>query len=212
MPAKNIVVLGGGFAGLWSRRWRRRQLDELGVGPDEVRITLVNRDAYHGIRVRNYEADLSDVRVPLADVLGPVGVPIMIGNVHEIRTTEKQVTVATVDGEQTLPYDRLVFALGSQLIRPPVPGLAEHAFDVDTYDGASRLNRHLGLLPSRPESPGQFGVLVIGAGLTGIEVACEMPDKLRAALAKAGLSRPVRVILADRNPWIGSDMGVAARR
>lgn len=37
-------------------------------------MTLVNRDAFHGIRVRNYEADLTSVRVPLDDVLGPVGV------------------------------------------------------------------------------------------------------------------------------------------
>jgi NADH dehydrogenase len=30
-------------------------------------------------------------------------------------------------------YDRFVLAAGSALIRPTIPGLAEHAFDVDTY-------------------------------------------------------------------------------
>ena len=42
-------------------------------------------------------------------------------------------------GQPSLRYDRLVFALGSELVRPPIPGLAEHAFDIDTYDAAERL-------------------------------------------------------------------------
>jgi NADH dehydrogenase len=52
--------------------------------------------------------------------------------------------------------------------------------------------------------------LVIGGGLTGIEVATEMPGKLRAAFA--GAPGKARVIIADRQPWIGSDMGEEARQ
>jgi NADH:quinone reductase (non-electrogenic) len=54
---KRIVVLGGGFAGLWSAVGAARKLDELQIGADEVDITLVERNPYHNIRVRNYEAD-----------------------------------------------------------------------------------------------------------------------------------------------------------
>src|SRR6476659_3016244 len=61
MNAKRVLVLGGGFAGLWSAVGAARKLDELGQGPDAVEVTLVNRDAFHGIRVRNYEADLTSV-------------------------------------------------------------------------------------------------------------------------------------------------------
>jgi NADH dehydrogenase len=110
-----------------------------------------------------------------------------------------------------LTYDRLVFALGSQLVRPDLPGLAEHGFDVDTYTGAIRLEAHLHSLPGRAEMPGQYTVLVVGAGLTGIEVASEMPGRLRAILEGAGIGRPARVILADRAPQVGSDMGDDAR-
>ena len=59
MSAKQILVLGGGFAGLWSAVGAARKLDELGHGPEAVEVTLVNRDAFHSIRVRNYEADLT---------------------------------------------------------------------------------------------------------------------------------------------------------
>ena len=59
MSAKRILVLGGGFAGLWAAVGAARKLDELGHGPGAVEVTLVNRDAFHGIRVRNYESDLT---------------------------------------------------------------------------------------------------------------------------------------------------------
>jgi NADH dehydrogenase len=211
MSVKRILVLGSGFAGLWSAVGAARKLDELGYGPDAVEKTLVNRDGFHSIRVRNYEADLTQVRVPLDDVLGPVGVQRVEGEVSGIDLAGETVAVTTASGQLTLPYDRLVFALGSQLLRPNVAGLAEYGFDVDTYNGGARLNTHLQSLPRRPESPGRFTVVVVGAGLTGIEAATEMPEKLRAILARANLNRPFRVILADRNPQVSSDMGESAR-
>jgi NADH:ubiquinone reductase (H+-translocating) len=211
MSAKQIVVLGGGFAGLWSAVGATRKLDELGHGPEAAEVTLVNRDGYHCIRVRNYEADLSAVRVPLDAVLGPVGVRRLEGEVAGIDLAEQTVTVAMANGQKTLPYDRLVFALGSQLLRPNVPGLADHGFDVDTYNGAARLNTHLQSLLSLPAFAGQLTVVVVGAGLTGIEAATEMTGRLRALLAQADTMRPFRVILVDHNPQVGSDMGESAR-
>ena len=130
----------------------------------------------------------------------------------DIDVAERMVTCSIQGNPRALPYDRLVFALGSRLVRPAIPGLAEHAFDVDTYEGATRLNDHIAALPSRRPSPGQYTVLIVGGGLTGIEIATEMFGKLRAATADAAPdpSRPLRVILADRGEWIGSDMGESA--
>ena len=211
MNAKRILVLGGGFAGLWSALGAARKLDELGHGLEIAEVTLVNRDAFHSIRVRNYEVDLSQVRVPLDDVLAPAGVRRVQGEVTGLDLSARAVTVNTASGAETLGYDRLVFALGSQVLKPDIAGAVEHAFDVDTYDGAVRLNEHLESLPGLAESPGQFTVVVVGAGLTGIEAATEMPAKLRAVMARAGTTRLSRVILADHSPRVGSDMGDSAR-
>jgi NADH:ubiquinone reductase (H+-translocating) len=144
MIPQRILVLGGGFAGLWSAVGAARKLDELGLNASAVEVTLVNRDAYHSLRVRNYEADLTPARVPLDDVLGPIGVKRIEGEVTSVDWPGQTVNVATAQGCQTLPYDRLVFALGSQLVRPNIVGLAEHAFDVDTYCAAAKLNKLLG--------------------------------------------------------------------
>jgi NADH dehydrogenase len=200
---KRIVVIGGGFAGLWAAAAAARRLDELALPADAVKITLVNRDPWHVIRVRAYEQDLGDTRVALTDVLDPIGVELAIGEVSAIDAATR--TVALHDG-RTLSYDRLVLAAGSQLHMPNIPGLAQHAFHVDTYAGGERLNRHIASLGSRPASAERDTVLVIGAGLTGVEAACEMPQKL----AHAGI-RSARVILADALPHVGSDMGEEAR-
>jgi NADH dehydrogenase len=159
--------------------------------------------------VRNYEADLHSVRIPLDDVLKPVGVERVEGEVATIDVSNQVVHVkgAATNNLRALSYDRLVVALGSQLNRPAIPGLSEFAFDIDTYNGAERLNAHLRALPVQPESDGQYTVLVVGAGLTGIEAATEMPKKLSAVLPDGSGPRRFRVILADRNPRVGSDMG-----
>jgi NADH dehydrogenase len=189
-----ILVLGGGFAGLWSVLAAARAREASGV---DLEIVLLNDTPWHSIRVRNYEADLADTRVALDSVLAPVGVRRLEGVATGIDVGSRTVAYEARGVPQRISYDRLVFALGSRLARPPIPGLAEYGFDVDTYDAAMRLNAHIAKRPT-----GDATVLVVGGGLTGIEAAAEMPAKLRAA----GIATP-RVILADHAPRIGSDMG-----
>jgi NADH dehydrogenase len=212
---KHIVVIGGGFAGLWSAMGAARKLDELHVAPDDVAITLVSRDRYHSIRVRNYERDLSNARVPLDQVLAPIGVRRVEGNVTGIDFARQQLHVETADGNMTLLYDRLVCAAGSRLYRSDIPGLDQYGFTVDTYDEAVKLGNHLKGLHRYPDTPGRYTAVVIGAGLTGVEIACEMPDRLRTAAALDGHAAShtgnVRVILVDSLPNVGSAMGDSAR-
>jgi hypothetical protein len=50
-----------------------------------------------------------------------------------------------------MTYDRLVFALGNRLTRPPIPDLETYAFGVDTFESATWLKGHLdGLSPRSP--------------------------------------------------------------
>ena len=200
---KRIVVLGGGFAGLIAAVGAARKLTELSIPRSDIAVSLVNRDAFHSIRVRNYETDLSDVRVPLADVLEPIGVELVLGDVVGLDAEGHRVRLA--DG-RTLSYDRLVLALGSELVRAPIPGLAEHGFDVDTYEAATRLAAHLDTLSSRPATPGRYTALVIGGGLTGVEAAAELGTRMREIAGTA----PSRVIVTDRKARIGEGMGPAA--
>lgn len=200
------MVIGSGFAGLWAALGAARRLDELGVPAGAVDITVLSAAPFHDIRVRNYEADLSACRIPLADLLDPVGVAHVVAEVTAIDTGAR--TVGTSAGV-TYGYDRLVLASGSHVVKPAIPGLREFGYDVDTYDGAVALQHHLRGLAGGPATKAAATVVVVGAGLTGVETACELPERLRAPFSRAGLSP--RVVLIDRNPAVGSDMGPSAR-
>ncbi|MCK1393112.1 NAD(P)/FAD-dependent oxidoreductase [Bradyrhizobium sp. 1] len=202
-----IVVLGAGFAGLWAAIGAARMRDEMGAAGRDIEIHVVDRNPYHNIRVRNYEADLSEVALPLPQLLDPIGVSHGLGEVEAIDPVRRQISLVTSRGDETLGYDRLVLALGSEVMRPDIPGLADHAFDVDTYVAALRLDNHLAALGRSVPSPGRSTIAVVGAGFTGIEVAAEMPDRL----ARAGITGSRRIILVDPNPAVGATIGAHAR-
>jgi NADH:ubiquinone reductase (H+-translocating) len=205
---QRILVLGAGFAGLWAAIDAARKIDQIGPAASEVEILVVDRNDYHNIRVRNYEVDLSDVTIPLADVLDPIGVNHMRAEVQAVDPSARRVAVETAVGQQCLTYDRLVLTLGSQLVRPAIPGLAVHGYDVDTYVAAARLDAHLEELGKQAPSEGRSTVVVVGAGFTGIEVATEMPAKLD----RAHLSGQRRIVLVDPNADVGMTIGEHSRQ
>jgi NADH dehydrogenase len=198
-----IVILGAGFAGLWAAIGAARKLDELG---EAAEILVIDRNPYHNIRVRNYEVDLSDSALPLGELLDPIGIRHVTAEVRAIDTVGQKVTIGANGGLEVIDYDRAVLTLGSELVRPAIPGLASHGFDVDTYAAAVRLSDHLAALSGLGPSPECSTIVVVGAGFTGIEVATEMPGKL----AHAGVANP-RVILIDPNPIVGATIGDSAR-
>lgn len=197
----DILIIGGGFAGVWSALGAARVLELSGA---EREVTLVAPGADLVIRPRLYEANPQDMRVPLDDVLAPVGVRRVAATVTNVDTAAKRVTAtAADDATLTLPYERLVLATGSALVRPDLPG-AEHLFDVDTIEAATALEEHLHALP---EGPGRYTAVVAGAGFTGVEIAAELVHRLR----EAGGGADVRVVLVERDTVIGPELGPGPR-
>ncbi len=204
--ARRILIVGGGFAGLWSALAAARVVGEEHPSP-EVSVTLVSADPFLTIRPRLYEPDLENLRIPLERMLRPAGVERMEARVTAIDPVARTVAVGEGDGVRRLGYDRLVLAAGSRLARPPVPGLAEHAFDVDTYRSAQRLQQHLWSLRRRPGQRAALSAVVIGAGFTGLEVATELVGRLGAVSG----GQPVDVTLVESSAEVGPDLGPGPR-
>lgn len=181
--------------------------------PESVpRITLVTGGDDLVIRPRLYESRPEAKRVSLDRVLGPLGVKRVTATVTDIDTAAKRVRAVGQEGRVTeLSYDRLVLATGSHVIRPDLPG-AERLFDVDTVAGAAELDSHLHRLAAHPAGPGRFTAVVVGAGFTGLEIATELVDRLREVAAPVGAADQVRVVLVEREPVVGPDLGRARAR
>lgn len=201
-----ILVVGAGFAGVWSAASAMRAIQEAGR-EDQIRVTVVAPNDDIVIRPRLYEDNPEKMRVALDRVLGPIGVQRVAATVTSIDTEDHTVTAVDRTGSQrVLPYDRLVLAAGSSLVRPEVPG-AEHLFDVDTMPAAARRHAHIGNLPRLTAHPGQFTAVVVGAGFTGLEVATELPSRLAAVADE----HPVKVVLVDRGQELAEPLGAGPR-
>jgi NADH dehydrogenase len=199
----NVLIIGGGFAGVWAAAGAVRTYREAGLSDSTLRVTLVAPGDDMVIRPRLYEPDPQRMRVPLDRVLGPIGVRRVAATVTGIDVESRTVVAVGRDGSQiALGYDRLVLAAGSRVVRPTIDG-AEHLFDVDTMPAAAALHAHVVRLPAAPYEPGRFTAVVVGAGFTGIEVATELVDRLRAV---AG-ARPVRVVLVEQASVVGPRAG-----
>lgn len=206
---KRIVIVGAGFAGMYAALSAARLRDAQGVSPDALEIALVAPEPQLVIRPRLYERAPETMVAPLSEVFDAVDVRYEQGRVESIDPDGTSVVVVGRDGAQrALRYDRLVLAAGSQGFRPDVPGLAKHGFSVDQLEDAVALDRHLHALASRAPSAARDTVVVAGGGFTGIEVATEMPSRLRAIL---GSKANVRVVIVDRNEAIAPAMGAHPR-
>ncbi|MCF3961095.1 NAD(P)/FAD-dependent oxidoreductase [Streptomyces fuscigenes] len=208
---KDILVVGGGFAGVWSAAGAVRTARAAGAADGELRVTLVSGGDDLVIRPRLYEEDPGSMRVPLDRVLGPIGVRRVTATVTGIDTGAHCVRAVGRDGaELTLTYDRLVLAAGSRLVRPPFPG-AEHVFDVDTLPAATALDHHLRRLPRRTSEAGRYTAVVVGAGFTGVEVATVLGERLGTVAGPLGAGEDVRVVLVDRADVLGPELGPGPR-
>jgi NADH dehydrogenase FAD-containing subunit len=154
-----IVVLGAGYSGQPAARLLARARD--------VAVTIVNeRDQFvERVRLHQLAAGERLRERPLTELMADTGVEVVIDRVTAIDPDAKSVVLA---GGSTLPYDTLVYALGSRMDVAAVPGVAEHAYSVAIAEEAARL---------RARVPSGGVVTVVGGGLTGIEAATELAEQ-----------------------------------
>ncbi|MES2497704.1 MAG: FAD-dependent oxidoreductase [Pseudomonadota bacterium] len=200
---QTILIAGSGFAGLWAALSAARAVS-LAAREEDIDVIVVSPTPNVAIRPRLYEADLAAMHPDISALLDSVGVRHLAGLVDSVDTAARTATVVTTDGGwQTVDYDRFILAAGSRLFRPDIPGI-DLVFDADQYESARLLGAHLTALADRPETAARNTVVVAGGGLTGLETATEMPDRLRAIL---GADAAIRTIIVDTAATIGANMG-----
>lgn len=197
---KDLVIIGGGFAGLWAAMAATRTIEDAG---SDVRVTVISRDAYLTLRPRLYEAFPTNMREPLQPTLDAIGARLVIGEVDDIDTDKKVVSGPGLNGK--VAYDRLIVATGSELSPLPIPGLADHGFDIDSYHSAVSLDEHLATL-AQANKPGGETIVILGSGFTGLELATEMRERLRAHGGGA-FSENARILLVERADEVAPDLG-----
>ncbi len=181
----HVLILGGGFAGLYAARALKRA---------PVRVTLVDRQNHHLFQPMLYQVataalNPSDIAAPLRSVLrNQPNVEVLLAEVKSIDPSERRVLLA--DGAE-YTYDSLVVATGARHSyfghddwETLAPGLKsiEDALQVRqrvllTFEKAERE-------PDPVRRQAYLTFVVVGGGATGVETAGALAELRRYALRR----------------------------
>ncbi|KXH37247.1 hypothetical protein CSIM01_13463 [Colletotrichum simmondsii] len=200
-----IAIVGAGFAGFWSALAAKRLIN-IHSQTEAFKVTVIAPQPYLVMRPRLYEEDPSSMSQDLEPLFKACGIEFIPGSVDDIDVQSHTASYRSSAGtEHFATYDRLILAAGSSVIRPDqVSGLAQHAHDVDSLEGATKLETHLNILGACPPTTARNTVVVCGAGFTGIEVATELFKRLLC------IKNP-RVILVKATGVLGPELGPGPR-
>jgi NADH:ubiquinone reductase (H+-translocating) len=188
---KNIVIVGGGFAGTTLAKRLLRRL------PPGHRVVLVSEESYTTFNpmlaeVVGAAVFPEHVVAPIRQMLGTAAAErsqFVMGRATGVDAAGRTLAVDTLAGPQRLPYEHLVWAFGTRANLALVPGLAEHALPLKLVGDALHIrNRVLQRVarieletdPAERRRLGHF--IVIGGGFSGVETAGSLSDFLRDAL------------------------------
>jgi NADH dehydrogenase len=178
----NVVIVGGGFAGVACAK----ELAHRGV-----HVTLIDRHNYSQFQPMLYQVATAQI--------APLGVARPLRGIFTRRPTVdvKMATVAEVDPATltvtcedgtTFTGDYLVLAMGSKPNFFGTPGAEEHAFPLYSVADAERLRsrlfavfEHVDRVPEL-QAQGALNFVIAGAGATGVETAGALIDLVNHVL------------------------------
>ncbi len=201
MAEPHVVIVGGGFGGLYAAR----ALDRT-----PVRVTLLDRQNHHLFQPLLYQVataslNPSDIGIPLRYVLrGQRNATVLLAEVASIDLATKTLTLSD---DETLGYDYLVLATGATHSYFGNDQWAPHAPGLKSLEDAVELRQRFLLAfeaAEREDDPDRRKALltfvVIGAGPTGAEMAGSMAEIARRGMAmnfRRIDTREARVILVE---------------
>jgi NADH dehydrogenase len=210
---KHVVVVGGGFAGLWAVR-------ALASAP--VRVTLLDRTNHHLFQPLLYQvatAGLSapDIAAPLRHILrGQGNVTVLMAEVARVEPDANRLHCS--DGS-IFGYDYLVLASGATHAYFGHEDWAADAPGLKTLDDALAIRRRVLSAFEAAEREGSvdaregwLSFVVIGGGPTGVELAGTLAEIARHTLRKEfrrSEPRHAQVHLVEAGPRVLAAMAPA---
>ncbi|MEB3168627.1 MAG: FAD-dependent oxidoreductase [Synechococcaceae cyanobacterium] len=169
VPRPRVLIIGAGFAGLYTAL-------ALAAQPSAPSILLIEpRERFLFLpllyELLSGELPLWQVAPRYDTLLAGHGIAWLAERVERIDADASRVQTSS---GQWLAYDRLVIASGGSVDHFAIPGAERHSLGFRSLDDVTRLQALLEQLRRRP-APLQR-LAVVGAGPTGVELACKLAD------------------------------------
>lgn len=173
---EKVVIIGGGYAGIYALR-------ELAKNKN-IQITLIDKQTFHNLQPEVYDliankSNIADVTIDLTTLcLGINHDYLEYKNLNVKKIDKKEKKIYTEELE-IVKYDYLVMAAGTRTFFPPsIPGL-NNAHDIKKLNWAmffkqSFENQLFKKIQDEAKRCVNTHIVVVGAGLSGVEIAAEM--------------------------------------
>lgn len=173
-PAR-ICILGGGFGGLYTALRLSKLPWESTQKPEIVLVDQSDRFLFSPLlyEILTRELETWEIAPPFTELLANTGVRFCQAVVSEIDIDQQRVHLQ--DGPE-ISYDKLVLALGGETPLDLVPGATSYAYPFRTVTDAYRLEERLRFLEESDAD--KIRVAIVGAGYSGVELACKLADRL----------------------------------
>jgi len=206
-----IVILGGGFGGVYTLKYLHRLFHKRGLTRittrinADIKLVLVNKKNYFLFTPLLHEfatggVSLENLVEPIREIIRCCDYEFIHGEVKRIDLEKKIIEL----NENKLDYNYLVIALGSKTNFYNIPGAEENSFTLKSLDDAIKLRNHfihMFEIASKDQDEAILTFVIVGGGATGVELAGEMSDYFYKTFSKfypKEIISKVKIILIER--------------
>jgi NADH dehydrogenase len=193
---QHIVIVGGGFGGV-------KTALELAKHPHQFDVTLVSDRPDFWYFPTLYHTATGGTRaqssIPLKFLLKNTNIKFVEGKAH---TLDRETKTLKLEDGASVPYDKLVMALGVVTNYFGIPGLPEFSYGIKSVGEAEELKRWLHRQIMDQGKP-DLNYIIVGGGATGIELAGSIGTYLKFIMKQHGIrERKIHVDLVENAPHL----------
>lgn len=170
---KQIIILGGGFGGI------KASLKLINAHLKDVQITLIDKNSYHLFTPSLYEVASSEepqknIVIPFSEIFNKK-INIIQADVKKIDPKKNSIDIIFDNKNQTLLFNYLIIALGSEANFMNIEGLEKYSLPLKNLSDALKIRDKIKNLCCKQGKCNRKTKVIIGGGsFSGCELAAEM--------------------------------------
>ncbi|MFO7611596.1 MAG: NAD(P)/FAD-dependent oxidoreductase [Clostridia bacterium] len=205
--SSKIVIVGAGYAGILTAKKLAKKFKK----STDVSITIIDKNPYHVMLTELHEVAAcrvpeDSIRASLSKIFAGRNVNVVLDTITSFDfKTQKAIGSADV-----YEYDYLVISAGSKPTYYGIPGAAENAMNLWSYEDAMKIKDHLEdtfAAACKMADPEQrmkaLTFYIVGAGFTGVEMAGELAEYADVITERFDIDRKeVHINIVDLLPRV----------